>query len=487
MSKVRNKLIQLSLIALALILFGSQNPNAQTSQPEQKSYQFINGQWFDGKTFRGQTFYSVGGVLKRKKPAKVDEVIDLKNGYVIPPFADAHTHHFDNPASIAQHTSMYLTDGVFYAKVLTDVRTRALKVADKVNQPMGVDVSYAHGGLTSSFGHPMATYEGLALLRQAGGFNSEQIKQVRESHLVENDAYYIIDTASDLEKKWSTILAGKPDLIKVYLVYSEEYQDRLKWTNAVGLTALDPKLIPLIVKKAHVAGLRVSVHVSTAFDYRAALQAGVDEMAHLPGNLIPANSDPQKFQLTENDAKETAKRGIWVVPAPAFSVVFDPDSKAFNAQIKERTETVRISNLKLLQKYKVKIAFGSDSFGRTPLKDVLYLKTLGVFSNLEMLKIWSEDTPQNIFPKRKIGQLIDGYEASFLVLDGSPLVDFEQVKNIRMRFKQGYLLDLPNKNENTNHKFPYLFGDIAGRWRLEFFDHCNRANIGCGDYRGNTD
>jgi len=91
------------------------------------------------------------------------------------------------------------------------------------------------------------------------------------------------------------------------------------------------------------------------------------------------------YQLTEADAKETARRGVWVIPAPAFSEIFDPQSRAFNARIKERTDAVRNPNLKLLQRYKVKIAFGSDSFGRTPVKDVLYLKTLGVFSNLEDL------------------------------------------------------------------------------------------------------
>ncbi|MGH9898060.1 MAG: amidohydrolase family protein, partial [Pyrinomonadaceae bacterium] len=226
-------------------------------------------------------------------------------------------------------------------------------------------------------------------------------------------------------------------------VYSDEYEERRKRTDWVGFTALDPKLIPLIVTKAHAAGLRVSAHVQTVFDYRVALAAGVDEMAHVPGSFIPSTAGPQTFQLTAEDAKETARRGVWVVPAPAFSETFNPQSASFNAQIKERTDAVRTHNLKLLKQYKVKIAFGSDSFGRSPVKDVLYLKTLGVYSNLEMLKIWCEDTPRTIFPHRKIGLLAEGYEASFLVLDGNPLIDFEQIKNIRMRFKEGYFLDAP--------------------------------------------
>ncbi len=442
--------IKLSLLTLILplLLIGApsfwRDTQANTRLPQLKTYQFINGQWFDGKGFHRQTFYSVNGVLTRRKPAKVDEVVDLKQGSVAPPFADAHTHHFDNPENIAQHVQMYLKDGVFYAKVPTDVRSRALKVADKVNQPTSVDVSYSHGGLSASNGHPLATYEGLALYRRPAGFDAEQTQKVRESRLRDNDAYYIIDTAEDLERKWSKILEGKPDFIKIYLLHSEEYEERKNRAGTVGDRGLDPRLAPMIVERAHATGLRVSAHVNTAFDYRIALKAGVDEMAHMPPTSIGLKDDPRKYELTEEDAKETARRGVWVVPAPVARDMFDPQSPMFNAQIKERTDAMRVQNLKLLQRRKVKIAFGSDSFGRTPVKDILYLKTLGGFSNLEMLKIWCEETPRTIFPNRKIGLLAEGYEASFLVLDGNPLVNFEQIKNISMRFKQGYFLIEPN-------------------------------------------
>ncbi|HEY6403042.1 MAG TPA: hypothetical protein VI479_16605, partial [Blastocatellia bacterium] len=62
---------------------------------------------------------------------------------------------------------------------------------------------------------------------------------------------------------------------------------------------------------------------------------------------------------------------------------------------------------------------------------------------LTLLKMWCEATSQAIFPRRKIGRLAEGYEASFVLLDGNPLQDFEQVKAIRMRLKQGNLLDTP--------------------------------------------
>ena len=66
----------------------AQNPNA-------KNYAFLNGNWFDGRKFEKKVFYSVGGVFSTKKPLKIDETVDLQNGFVIPPFADAHTHNLD--------------------------------------------------------------------------------------------------------------------------------------------------------------------------------------------------------------------------------------------------------------------------------------------------------------------------------------------------------------------------------------------------------
>jgi predicted amidohydrolase YtcJ len=91
----------------------------------------------------------------------------------------------------------------------------------------------------------------------------------------------------------------------------------------------------------------------------------------------------------------------------------------------------------------VKIAIGSD-WSDTSLPEAMNLYELGVFDNKTLLNIWCHTTPSAIFPERNIGQLKEGFEASFIVLDAKPLDDFENVKNIRLRFKQGCLLQIEN-------------------------------------------
>ena len=76
----------------------------------------------------------------------------------------------------------------------------------------------------------------------------------------------------------------------------------------------------------------------------------------------------------------------------------------------------------------------------TSVGEAIYLKSLSVFDNAELLRMWCETGTYTTFPHRKIGYLREGYEASFIVLRGNPLTNFENVRDIHMLFKQGFLL-----------------------------------------------
>ncbi|HLA94815.1 MAG TPA: amidohydrolase family protein [Pyrinomonadaceae bacterium] len=422
----------LFLLALVLLLPYLRSPltesNAQTSLPPQKTYQFTNGQWFNGTDFRRRTFYSAGGVLTRKKPAKIDEAVDLKNGYVIPPLVEAHNHWLE-PQSIDEYIQNYLRDGVFYVKDEGNLPYLVSQFRDKLNRPTSVDFISALQGFTGSGGHP------LEIIRQFKDFG------VLPKEWTERDfdgkAVMIIDDAKDIPSRWSMLLEGKPDFVKAFLLYSEQHGLNKDDPKKSGL---DPKLLPEIVQRAHQAGLEISVHISTATDFHNALVAGADEITHLPFIDFDKKLGNEHFLIREADAKLAAKRGVRVITTLGWL-------KADLGEDPQRAEEARtqvvIPNLRLLKRHGVKLLVGSDQFRQTSLPEILLISSLKVFTNLELLKMSSETTPQAIFPKRKIGFLRDSYEASFLVLDGNPMTDFEQIKNIRLRFKQGYFINLP--------------------------------------------
>ena len=419
------------LLALVLLLPCLQTllteSNAQTPLPQQKAYQFTKGQWFDGKGFRRRSFYSVNGVLTLKKPAQIDEVIDLKNGYVIPPFAEAHNHWLE-PQSIDEYIQNYLRDGVFYVKDEGNLPFIVSQFRDKLNRPTSVDFITALQGFTGSGGHP------LEIIRQFKEFG------VLPKEWTERDfdgqAVMIVDDVKDIPSRWSLLLESKPDFVKAFLLYSEQHGMNKDNPKKSGL---NPKLLPEIVRLAHKEGLYVSVHISTATDFHNALVAGADEIAHLPFIDFDKKLGNEHFLIRDADAKLAAKRGVRVITTLGW-LKADLDDDPQRAE-EARTQVV-IPNLRLLKRHGVKLLVGSDQFRQTSLPEILLISSLKVFTNLELLKMSCEVTPQAIFPKRKIGFLREGYEASFLVFDGNPMTDFEQIKNIRLRFKQGYIINV---------------------------------------------
>ena len=401
------------------------------AQTHTRNVQFINGQWFDGRKFTGRTVYSTAGILSTKKPSHVDALIDLKGNYVIPPFGEAHNHNMDG-TDTDKKIRTYLNDGIFYVKNPNNLPRGRIALAGKINISNSIDVVFANGGLTATGGHP------------AGLVRRNISRKIFTEGDGEGAFYYSIDTEADLDRKWTGIMAGKPDFIKTYLLYSEDFDQRKHDDAFFGQTGLDPALLPKIVRKAHSAGLRVTTHIESAVDFHNALIAGVDEIAHLPGFQGDAKhefSQPAIYEITDADAKLAARKETVVVTT--LGGVRQIDEKS---ETRRTAETLFVRNLRLLSKYHVRLAIGSDSYRETSLPEARFIASLRVFDNLALLKMWCETTAETIFPERKIGLLKSGYEASFLVLAGNPLKDFANTEKIEMRVKQGEVLSQQVEN-----------------------------------------
>jgi imidazolonepropionase-like amidohydrolase len=402
---------------------------------------FINGQWYDGKSFRLETIHSIGGLLTRQRLNTLNvptEIVDLAGGYVIPPLADAHCHHFDGPFNVEQIIAMYLKDGIFYAQSNGNSARdrRDPRVAARVNQPRSVDVTYADASLTSTLGHPFSVYEALA-----NGIYDKSIpyaeiqERIKNTRKGEGDTYIFADTPEMLDKIWPQYEKRRPDFIKILLLHSENYATEFP-KQVPGAHGLNPALAPEIVKRAHQIGLRVFAHVDTAHDFHVCVMAGVDGFAHMPGYAIGKEEDPKNYEITEADARLAGRRKTIVQPTSWLAVGYADG----NADYLQKAQTIQKRNLKLLKKHGVRFAIGSDSYGTDSWPEVEYQEKLGVFTRAELLNLWCEQTAQTIFPGRKIGRLTDGYEASFLVLEHSPLDNLQHLKEITMRVKQGYRL-----------------------------------------------
>ena len=448
------------LLCLVIVLAGcaggtdlssSSKASHRTGPSGSDSYAFINGRWFDGQGFQSTTWYSVQGRLTRTPPQGRVETVDLSGLFVVPPFGEAHNHNVEGPWNVQAVAERYLKDGVFYVKNPNNVRDFALQIRRAVNQPTSIDVTFAHAGLTGRGGHPVGLYEDVLRVSRY-----EPVIGPIERGWFEGRSYIVLDTEADLETKWPVITSGRPDFLKVYLVHSEDEDATGTSGQSPRRSGLHPRLVSLIVAKAHAEGLQVTAHVETAADFRRAVHAGVDELAHVPGWLIQGADDAERARLTEEDARLAAAHKVRVVTTSVAGQAMPsigghhqhgshvghgpgPEMK-HNASPADAASHVLRDNLHLLQRVGVALVIGSDH-AETSLAEVMHLRTLHLFDDRTLLKMWCEATPAAIFTDRRIGKFAEGYEASFLALAGNPLEDFDQVRAIRLRVKQGVLLD----------------------------------------------
>ena len=421
-------------VAFVFFCCTSAAPHTHSAVPNQGSVTHLtNGLWFDGTKFIKDDFYVEGQYLTHHPDERLSYTeVDLHGGYVVPPFGDAHEHNFDGVRGTAEVVKQYLADGIFYAQGMTDTTEGATEVlrASLVDTPASVDVTYAHGGLTGVNGHPKEVYEPLAHGIYTG-LTPEQQAQVPGWHVREGKAYWEIPDLLTLDRKWPLILASKPDLIKVYLSDSAHFKQATQADPQLG-KGIDPALVAPIVLKAHAAGLKVAAHIDTPYDFHVAVTSGVDEMGHMPGYGQTARDTPDTYRLDDADVALAAKRHVKL---QATAGIEDGDyTSSVDRTARQATQR---DNLRRIKAAGIEVLVGSDHYGQDALHEADYLQALGVWTNLEMLRMWSVDTPQTIFPKRKLGELKPGYEASFLVLKANPLEQWSAVHSITARWKQG--------------------------------------------------
>lgn len=387
---------------------------------------FLNANYFNGKSFETRTIYSADGYFTFESPSRIDTTIDLIGLYLVPPFAEAHNHNIGTGVTEWDKKAIqnYLGAGVFYVKIQGNLPVNdSVKKVLGINEPGGIDVLFAQGNLTFTGGHPIPLVESLLSRGYYPGNTKESLKDFR---------YFIIDSKADLDKKWPLILRFKPDFIKVFLSQSDKFEE-LKDDTTVRYKGLDPKLVPLIVRKAHKEKFKVTAHIINSSDFHNALAAGVDEIAHMPRLISGIPYTP----ISQEDAQRAAKLGITVITTDAISLFQGGTLKREDFPDAHR---IQAADLKLLHKYGVSIAIGSDDPNDNSVKELFYLKELGVFDNLSLIKMWTEATSSAIFPNRKLGAIKPGYEASFLALEGNPIEDLNNVKKIHFRCKHGIFL-----------------------------------------------
>lgn len=387
--------------------------------------EYRNGIWWDGRSqFSGSRFV-VGGKFVNDANSSVTKVIDLDGAVVLAPFGEGHNHDTAKPM-FERANREYLRNGVFYVKNPAAFPPAVAAIRNDLSRVDTVDASVTYGALTSPGGHPVPLYVDFLSEALYGGANYAAFS---------GQAFHEVATESETTAALDTLVAQDADFAKAMLLYSEDFDNGYQ----VGL---DPDLLPLLVREAHERGLSISLHVESAEDFRRGVEAGVDEIAHLPGGMIwEQDREAEEGLLNSEDAARAAASGVAVVTTTLVQVAVDD-----GVEPKRRAEWMRVQreNLDVLLRAGVEIRIGSDTRDTAPnenganptRREAEHLVALGAFDNAAVLARWI-DTGRSIFPKRRIGCFAAGCEASFLVFAADPRDDLAHLDGLVLAIKQG--------------------------------------------------
>jgi hypothetical protein len=231
----RTNAILVGLLGVLSVVVACAEPPSrfeEGTRPTGDITEYRGGRVFDGKRFVEQSVCTSGETIVACD-GPVAAVVELQNGFVVPPFGDAHTHHFDGPYTLAWHRSMSLKAGVFYAMTMTAPTSQVLQIRDRLSGPKNVDVASSLGGITGPDSHPAEIYEALAL-----GFRSyeeqlahaEEIRASRKSCLANEldaidrpfvlalDDYHRIAPSSDVHELLGFLLDHPPRNLHLVLL-----------------------------------------------------------------------------------------------------------------------------------------------------------------------------------------------------------------------------------------------------------------------------
>ncbi len=398
---------------------------AQTPPPPQQPYQasaplsweLKNARWFDGRQIQRGNLYVENGVFVAKKPAKVNRKMDMRGQVLIAPLAEAHNHNLQTPWGWGQFADKYIDEGVFYAAMLCGDPTGVAEVKPLAATPAAPDVSFVTACITSPDGYPLA-----AVLPEPSAEAAAAQNQI-----------VLVDSPEQAIAQWPAIKARGGAWLRIVLAHSERPELRQQ-PAMFGRLGLRPDTAAELTRLAHAEGRRVVAHVETAADFDAALAAGVDAIAHLPGYANTIDEAPDSFSISEAAATRAARQHTAVITTTAATALFKLDAAPLAAM-----REVQRANLARLQAAGVPLLVGSDVFIATARAELHALDELGL-DRATLLRLATQDTPRALFPGRKLGCFEPGCEASFLVLGSDPLADLAQVDTPMLRVKQGRLL-----------------------------------------------
>jgi imidazolonepropionase-like amidohydrolase len=342
----------------------------------------VNGSLIDGTgaapvrgavvLIAGDRIVAAGPAARVEVPAGV-ETVDVAGATILPGFINAHVHYAFDRANLAA----WARGGV------TTVRDESASVS----QVSGLKAFRAEAASDPKNAGLISAGTMLAVL---GGYG-----------------YLYFSSAAAARSDVQAEIGSGVDAVKVAL------EDGYAGTR--GLPKPTPEELRAIVDTAHAAGLPVSGHITQAAYFQPMLDAGVDDIAHLP-------YDP----IAEASLQEMVDRGVYVIPT--FTVFRNYGAPMDGC----------VDNLRRIVALGGMVALGNDYGGGPgefelgmPMYEIEMMSRAGM-TPMQIIEAGTRNGAHVLRRDSDLGTIEPGKLADVLVVGGDPLADLHELSSVRL-------------------------------------------------------
>ena len=193
-----------------------------------------------------------------------------------------------------------------------------------------------------------------------------------------------------------------------------------------GWPLLSPWEATALVDTAHERGKPVTAHVTSARDLERALDAGVDEIAHM---VVDKLSEQLISRMIETGTRWVPTLELWQGVSRIYSIPYG---------------SMAIKNLALFIEAGGEVVFGTDYAGAPtidfdlgmPIHEIEWMQEAGM-TPMQIIIAATKNGARSCNMENELGTLEAGKLADVLVVDGDPLADIHALTNAHLILREG--------------------------------------------------
>jgi len=321
-------------------------------------------------------------------------IIDVQGGTILPGFINAHVHAADSAWTLKAWAKGGVTTvrdlGAFGPYTRAKFVTR-----DTLNANPKCARLFAVGSfINAEGGYPMAYWGG---------------------HVV------TVTSPEEARQAVNKLIDDGADVIKTAMESGYAF-------GQSGWPLLSPEEATALVDTAHERGKPVTAHVTSARDLERALDAGVDEIAHM---VVDKLSEQLISRMVETGTRWVPTLELWQGVSRIYPISHG---------------SMAIKNLALFVEAGGEVVLGTDYAGARPgqvdfdlgmpIHEIEWMQEAGM-TPLQIIVAATRNGARSCNIERELGTLEKGKLADVLVVDGDPLVDVHALTKARLILREG--------------------------------------------------